>query len=346
MRVLLSERCFDGHRKTYMKWLSAIEHIEFFVLAPENFGVNDDRFFRYEPQADLKNYKAYQSWIAQIREIVKENQIDVVHILDGDSIMRFFGLGFSKLGTKKIVITYHHFFPGLLRSISYRAMCFGNNRVSVAHTHSVQKALQRIHIPSVVQCEYPSFAFQSIEKRDPLICKKHFGLKLSSPTIGIVGGMSKYKNILPFLNTLQKSEADFQLLICGKPGGVSEEEIYSAVKPYSHKVKLRLQKLSDEEYEEAIAASDIIYCLYNHDFDGASGPLTDGVCAGKMILACKHGSLGAITTQNLLGVTAECDDPHEMLSQTEFALSIADHFTYSEKALRYREHLKPENFQD
>lgn len=47
MRVLLAERALDGHRKTYMEWLSKMDGVEMFVLAPQNVGVEESHFFRF-----------------------------------------------------------------------------------------------------------------------------------------------------------------------------------------------------------------------------------------------------------------------------------------------------------
>lgn len=344
MRVLLAERALDGHRKTYMEWLSKIDGAEMFVLAPQNVGVEESHFFRFDSGTAGKSCKAYLGWIFQMRRIVMENQIDVVHILDGDSITRYFGAGFRYIGAKRIVITYHHFFQGYLRKLSYRMMCYGKSRTCVGHTDAVCRALKKSGISNVAQCAYPAFEFRSIESKNPSVCKRKFGLSEEVPVIGIVGGMNKYKNIVPFLNTIRDCSASFQLLLCGKVGDVTLEEILQAVEPYKERVKLVLRTLTDEEYQEAIVASDIIYCLYGHDFDGASGPLTDGVCAKKLILSCKHGSLGEIVTQNLLGITAECDDRKDMLEQTELAISSAKKFKYSDTANRYRENLNPGRF--
>ena len=344
MRVLLAERALGGHRRTYMEWLSRMDGAEMFVLAPQNVGVEESHFFRFDSGIAGKSCKAYLAWIFQMRRIVKENRIDVVHILDGDSIMRYFGLGFACIGAKRMVITYHHFFQGWLRKLSYRRMCAGKNRACVGHTDSVCRALKKCGISNVARCAYPAFEFRSIACKDASACKRKFGLSEEVPVIGIVGGMMKYKNMIPFLETIQDCCTSFQLLLCGKAGDVTTEEIHQAVAPYQERVKSVLRTLTDEEYQEAIVASDITYCLYGHEFDGASGPLTDGVCARKMILSCKHGSLGEITSQNHLGVTAECDDRVEVLRQTELALSRAAGFQYSEVALRYRNSLDPACF--
>lgn len=346
MKVLLSERTLDGHRKTYMEWLAQIHEMEFYVLAPVNPGIDVEHFIEIERAGSLKSPKAYFKWIRQMRESVRRYQIDTVHILDGDSIMRWFGIGLGSIRAKRLVITYHHFFPGILRKLSYRMMCRGMSRLCVAHTVSVEQALRQYGVKRVELCEYPSFHFERIAKLDSIICKANWELPAKIPTIGIIGGMCTYKNIVPFLEMMQACASDFHLLICGDSGGISESEIRMATAPYSSRTTIKIRRLSEKEYEDAIGASDIIFCVYGHDFDGASGPLTDGVCAKKMILSCRHGSLGAIVTNYSLGLTAESSDREDMLRQTEKALSMVREFTYNDAALRYRERLRPFRFQE
>ena len=344
MKILLCERNLTGHRKLYMEWLTKVPEIEFYILAPENIGMDCTHFIQYKASDNLKTLKEYLKWINQIKDVVKKEKIDAVHILDGDSIMRFFGLGLHHLGARKIVITYHHFFPGLTRRMSYCLMNRSRKTVCVAHTASVQRELQMLGIKNVARCEYPAFYFDSISQRVSSECKAAFGLPEDVPTIGIIGGMNSYKNIIPFLEAMADCKQNFHLLICGKESSVTEKQIKEAILPYKDKVKLVIRQLSENEYEQAIAASDIVYCVYGHEFDGASGPLTDGVCAQKMILSCKHGSLGEIVSENLLGLTAECNDRAEVIMQTELALCRSKIFRYGEAANRYRMQIQPEYF--
>lgn len=144
---------------------------------------------------------------------------------------------------------------------------------------------------------------------------------------------------------MYRSKTDFRLLICGKLQDITEKELLGAIEGYKDKVVLLLRKLTDEEYNEAIAASDIIYNIYGTEFDGASGPLTDGVCAGKMILASSHGSLGQIVRENHLGITCNCTDDEEVLKATVRAIDSVKSFSYDETANSYRNNLKPERFQ-
>ena len=250
MKVLLSERNFNGHRKTYMEYLAKIQEVDFYVLAPENFGVESDHYFKYESIKETRNLKGYLNWILQMKTIAEEYQIEVVHILDGDSIMRWFGFGLSIIKAKKIIITYHHFFPGVMREVSYWLMCHNRKRWCVAHTVSVEQSLKKCGLKNVLHVEYPAFSFESIESRNSVLCKEKYKLPVDVPTIGVVGGLSTYKNIIPFLNVLSKVKEEFHLLICGKESGVNQEQLENAVRTYSDKVTMHIGFLSDDEYEE------------------------------------------------------------------------------------------------
>ena len=344
MKVLLCERSFSGHRKTYMQWLSRIEGIDFFSYAPENIGFPEERHFPFIYTTDLASPSNYFAWAKQLRKIVRQNGIDVVHVLDGDGLMRYFGYGLRMPGGCKVIVTYHHFYGGLPRRTSYRLMNAGRSHRCVVHTDTLQKTLEQYGVSNVEHCEYPAFDFYKIASLDKTACQEQFQLNHRTPVIGIVGGLTAYKHILPFLRILQRCKNDFQLLICGRPLEITENEIEGAIAPYQQKVRTFIRALSDEEYKSAIAASDIIYCVYGTGFNGASGPLTDGVCCRKMILSCAHGSLGAITAQHHLGLTADVTDEADILRKTEAALSQADAFEYDRDAEAYREQLRPEHF--
>ncbi len=344
MKVLLCERSVIGHRAIYMQRLSQIEGIEFFCYAPENVGLPEDHFIQLSDSGKPGSFGEYLRWINQIRRITRENNIDIVHFLDGDTIMKFFGTGFMRISAKKIIITYHHFFEGLMRKISYKMMNAKKHSISVAHTDSVKKALLSCGIKNVETCRYPAFDFETIAALDTTECKKELNVPSNVPTIGIIGGVCDYKRIPEFLETISSVEDDFCILLGGNTSEEAKAKIEKATASYHEKIVFYPRRLSADEYQMAIAASDIIYSLYGTDFDGASGPLNDGVCAGKMILSCSHGSLGQITIQNHLGYTADCNNPEEILEQTQNALKSVADFKYDEIANEYRESLGPHYF--
>ena len=247
MRVLLCERSLDGHRKIYLEQLAKIPEIEFYVYAPQNIGIGEEKYFVFEEAKNLKSAKQYILWINRMKEIVKCYEIDIVHILDGDGIMRYFGLGFPALDVKKLVITYHHFFPGIVRKISYRFMNAGKNIISIVHTEAVKKRFLSNGIKNVDVCAYPAFRFSSIAERNVAECKSELGVPQDIATIGIIGGMAPYKNILFFLNVLRKCEVCFHILIAGKSNDdLFQSQLLDAIEPYKENVTLIAKRLTDD----------------------------------------------------------------------------------------------------
>lgn len=342
-KVLLCERSLIGHRRNYLENLLKITGIDFYLIAPENVGVDDSH---YIPVREFGRYdlKAYLAWTALIRNACKKYRIDVIHIVDIDSIMRYFRIGFPL--SAKIVATSHHLFEGALRRLSYQTFSQNGKNVMVVHTEANRESFARMGIQNAVVCNYPAFSFDALATLDSKSSKAYFKICSTVPVVGIVGGLSQYKGIIPFLNTLQKCTEDFHLLICGKPADISEEEIVQRCTPFKDKCTLILRSLSLEEYNHAIMGSDIIFGLYDRTFVGASGPFTDGVCAGKMILACSHGELGSVTRDKHLGYTANVEDESNVIAEAENALRNSGSFAYDSVAEDYRKTLDPALFRE
>ena len=344
LKVLLCERNFAGHRKIYFSYLKQIKNIDIYSYCPEKLD-NESFFCKYD---EKNNLLGYVKWILNIKKIVEDNKIDVVHILDGDSIMKYFGFLLNLIKCKKIIVTYHHLFSGKIRRISYKMMLKAKNRMAVVHTENVKKSLEKIINKEVQLCYYPSFDFDKIEKIDVLTAKNIWNCPVDIPTIGIIGGMCKYKNIIRFLNAVNEidyEKINFHILICGKCVDITEKEIVEAIKSYKNHTTVLLRKLSDDEYQTAIVASDIIFNIYGKEFDGASGPMLDGIVAQKMILGCKHGSTGEIVEKNELGLISDCEDNDDIRNITENSLKMYSKFKYNELAENFKNELIPLNFQ-
>lgn len=341
LKILLVEPNLMGHRTAYLDHILKMRGVEFYLYAPKNLDVEADKYFK-STFKNRKSFAEYLRWIQEINKIVRDLQIDIIHITDGDSIMRWLGDGLGNGMNSKLVITYHHFFPGLSRKISYRCMC--KNGVAVVHTQAVQEALTKYGVRKVERIEYPAFSYEDYEKYDKEKCREKYGLPVDIPVIGIVGGMCKYKNILKFLDTMKECNEDFFLLIKGKTVDLTEKDILNAIEPYKNRVQYKFDVLSEEEFHESIVACDIVFCIYGKHFDGASGPLADGVCTEKFILGCSHGSLGQIINDYHLGLTAKCDDKDDILDKTKTAIKISKLFRYDEIALKYKAKLNPHKF--
>ena len=92
----------------------------------------------------------------------------------------------------------------------------------------------------------------------------------------------------------------------------------------------------------AIAAADIIALPYRNSFNGASGPLGEGVSKDKCIVGSAHGNLGYTIKENHLGYvfkTEDSDDLARVLMQV-----LEGEFSIDEQYRAYKDMLKPEIF--
>ena len=340
-KVLIFEKSMDGHRFSYVRELLNIKDLEIYLMSPVNLGLDQSHYIMNDYKCDC--FTSYIRAIFMLKKIVAKNSIDVVHFTDGDSLMRYFGLGFNLLKSR-VVITYHHFFQGRLREISYKFMC-SHGHILVVHTEHFYDLLRMIGCKNVKLCNYPSFEFDKINSIvESKKIETFFDIDKSIPTIGIIGGFANYKNILFFLKSIQYVPYNFNLLICGKESDVKEKDILDSIGVNRGNLILVNKFLTNDEYLSAIYNSDIIYSLYDSSFDGASGPMTDGIVAKKLILGCDHGSIGMSINSFHLGVTANSNDLDSIRNTTIRALKLYSKFKYDDIALEYREKLKPEYF--
>jgi glycosyltransferase involved in cell wall biosynthesis len=113
---------------------------------------------------------------------------------------------------------------------------------------------------------------------------------------------------------------------------------------YRDQVSIFLEFLSNEKLSYCLDAADIVVLPYRKSFDGASGPLGEGVALGKIIVGSNHGSLGDLIEENHLGYTFESENINSLYESIELALSqtfIADS-TYK----KYKNMLNPAFFVD
>mgnify|MGYP000270178661 CR=1 FL=1 len=92
-------------------------------------------------------------------------------------------------------------------------------------------------------------------------------------------------------------EGNFELLVDWEGMRNKKDEIQRLSASYKERVHLYLNYLSDEELEMAFQAVDVIVLPYRKTFNGASGPLGEGVGKEKMIIGTNYGSIGDIISR-------------------------------------------------
>ena len=142
---------------------------------------------------------------------------------------------------------------------------------------------------------------------------------------------------------MQSVNGDFELLVAGAEDAIKREEIEELASPDRDRVKLHLSFLTDEEFEMAIQAVDAIVLPYRKTFNGASGPLGEGVAKGKMIIAANHGSLRDIVEKNHLGYTFESENIEVLKKVLNMAVQRTN-YMYDENANMYKKSLNVAEF--
>ena len=350
MKILYVEHSLNGHRKKYLEKLT------------NNFNNEDCHtvIISSEDNNELKQYNnvelvnsnftkkrtlfEYKKMLIEILKIANKKNIDIIHFLDGDLYYRFFGLYLNKLNEYKVIITFHHVYmygwrrraiKEILKKINY----------GVVHTQFLKEQLNKIKCNNIYHVEYPVFEYNKIINLNKSECRKALGLDDDEIIITVLGGTQKYKGLNILLEALNKVNKNFRLLIAGKESDFSKEYIEQHISNYKEKVSLMLRRLSDEEYNNVLVSSDIIMLPYLKVFNGASGPLADGVVASKMIIGSDYGSLGDLINKNCIGYTFKTSNSNSLANILENVL-ISNTFKYNDIANKYRKSLNVKFFID
>ena len=316
MKVLYVDIETGGHHQTYLKALMDIPEKENVLVLPEKIeGLKAKQYVFRKTDFFNKKLLEYYKWTEEVKGIIKTEKPDVVHFLYGDVFYKYFGLGLEGLKKKyKVVNTIHALKKGKVGIVSLKRI-MRLSSVGVVHTDAIFNEVKDAGIENIVHIEYPHFSTgYDIDKAG---ARKYYGLSENAFALGCIGGTRYDKGLDILLKALQGVNGDFELLIAGAEDAIKREIIEELARPYRDRVKLHLNFLTDEEFEMAIQAVDAIVLPYRKTFNGASGPLGEGVAKEKMIIAANHGSLGDIVEKNHLGYMFEsenCEDLKKVLN--------------------------------
>lgn len=342
MKVLYVDIETGGHHQTYLKALMDIPGKENVLVLPKKIeGLNAKQYVFRKTDFFNKKLPEYYKWTKEVKDIIKKEKPDVIHFLYGDVFYKYFGLGLEGLKKKyKIVNTIHALKKGKIGMISLKRI-MRLSSVGVVHTDAIFDEVKNAGIENIVHIEYPHFS--TGYNIDKIAARKYYGLKEDSFVFGCIGGTRYDKGLDILLEALQNVEGNFELLVAGAEDAIKREDIEKPAKSYIDKVKLHLSFLTDEEFEMAIQAVDAIVLPYRKTFNGASGPLGEGVAKEKMIIAANHGSLGNIVEKNDLGYTFESENSEALKKVLNMAIQRTN-YMYDEKANAYKNKLSINEF--
>jgi len=336
MKVLLIDTAIDGHHIPYLNALTQSTENCVAVL-PEQTDLIECMQYTIDCNfAKTKKFFGYLKWIKEIKNITKKERPDIVHFLYGDSIFRFFGIGLGAIHRHaKVLVIFHHIRRSKLKDISNRCIAKKADKV-IVHTDSLMNTLKEIGINNGIHIEYP--CFNHVKEIDQTFAQSKIGMRKPEGKVLLALGGTRYdKGLNILLEALKKVSQPFHLVIAGKEQTFTREYIENEIITYKEKVTLILKYLSEEEIELCLNSADIIILPYRKVFDGASGPLGEGVALGKMIVGPEHGSIGDLIQKHKLGMTFISEDVENLAMIINKALNeefwLTDAYKEYQKAL-------------
>lgn len=335
MNILYVEFNFYGHR---LKYISAFKPLEgegynLYYLVPQKAECfPDDRqtvmSSRFNEKRTLKTYLAF---IKEVKRAVKKLNIDAVHILDGDFLYRYFGIGLKGIKAK-IVITYHHMDLSGIKKFSVKRI-FRASYAGIVHTAKIKNDLMGAGIKNAKYIDYPMLDI--ISPKTAPEARIFFGIRNPAPVLAAVGNLVEYKGFDLLISALNEVKYPCVLLAAGEPLCYDDEYIKKNLTNNLVTVKTCLKHLSEEEFSAAIRASDVVMIPYRSVFEGASGPLVSAAQHKKVVIGADHGSIGDIIKTYSLGATFKSDNAASLAEAINAYL--AKPFVFSKKAEEFAE---------
>ena len=320
-KILFVDTGLQGHHQTYLHALMEAFGGRSVICAPaggDSIYTEAERY--YAISNPYKSWRAYFKLISQLAEIVNIEKPDVVHLVFGDALFRFGGVGFDLIHAKKL-ITFHHVRYWNKLSIGLYRRFSKKSEKMVFHTEFLVKNMIQQGIRNITHIEYPQFTVCS--QVDQRSARAKIGLPDDNmPVILALGGTRYLKGIDILLKALADVQAPFYLLIAGAPEYFDEQAIRNYSESYKERVFTKLKFLSEEEVDLCLKACDIVCLPYRKKFNGASGPLGEGVYRGKLIVGPNHGSVGEIIRDHHLGLTFKTEDVSNLSTILNQALQM------------------------
>ena len=326
-RVLLVDNASDGHHVAYAKTLFSVSETENTLVFPE--GIEGAIAL---PKAKLSGVHplSYLKFVHSVKKIAKEKRVQIVHFLDGNPLVNYLGIGLSWLKGYRAIITYHLFFQNCWKEFGHKRLA--KLATSVVHTEKLKKTFETRYGGDVRHVEYPDFLRRDVSRKER-----------TDETVFLALGQTRYEKGLDLLlEALSYVQGNFRLIVAGAKGAFDEDFIREKSKPYADKVTLCLRYLSEEEVHSFLQQCDVVVLPYRKSFEGASGPLTEGVGYAKCIVGPYEGSVGELIRAHHLGFTFRSEDVTSLKEALQTAMQTP--FFYDGTAQAYRSFLSPERF--
>lgn len=184
----------------------------------------------------------------------------------------------------------------------------------MVHSRWLQKSLSKIighHTFDFVPYPIEPFDFDLNKSRlKARLFREKLGLSKDSKLVLVFGGTRYDKGADLAIKALRHLDANWHLLIAGKPEKFNENILRELALRYgvSKRVHLYLQYIPKECVPDIFLASDIVLLPYRSIFSGQSGPLTIAASFGIPIAAANVPVLAETVEQYRLGILFPPED--------------------------------------
>ena len=341
MKIVYFERLTSGHRLPHLQAIVRANDGESVLIVPEHIEAVRCKQYVYKNKENKKrSLKAFMSMLDEIKSICDIEKPDIVHFLDGNIFYRFFGLGLKKFKKYKIVLTNHNAKEGFLYRISTKMIANRVDVVTVTSEYS-EAVFKRYGAKNVINVEYPQFNDLFFNKNESM---SYYGINTNKPILLFLGGTRFDKGIDILLESLKRVQKPFHLLIAGKEEHFSRCFIEKEIETFKNEVTIFLNFMSDKEFAMALSCCDYVILPYRKGFNGASGPLCEGVWRNKCIVGPSGKNLGDIIENHHLGYTFEQENTESLALVLNDILGKT--FLYDQKYQDYRNVINHREFEE
>lgn len=325
MKVLYVDITLDGHHIEYLKNIISEKNINY-LFVPSKTNIRCEKEIIYNKFTKKRTFFTYLKWMKAIKNVCIENQIDIVHFLDGDSFRRYFGIGLKKISSKsKVFITYHHFFEGKISAISYKMMM--KRSCIIVHSDLTKNKLLSIDSKCNVNVlNYPSFIKYDFKEK-----------KYEKKILLFLGTMRNDKGLDIFLDALKLTKYKYDVFIAGKNYDYDLDKIIytiNSLNELGHNISYEFKILSDEEMIDYLIKTNVTILPYRKCFQGASGILVDSVKANNFIISSNTDFIGKMTEKYNLGAVFDAEDSASLATSID-DLNINESTNLKEFNLEY-----------
>jgi glycosyltransferase involved in cell wall biosynthesis len=253
----------------------------------------------------------------KLKKYIKKHKFDLVMFLYLDShILQMIVFLFSNL---KIISTLHWLPKSFLKKLILKCYLKNNNKYLVVHDELIRDNLTDNNNSNVKVIYYPITENLIYKKVD----KKILPINDNLVTLLAFGGTRYDKGLDILLDSLRFIKYPINLIIAGKEETFKREfieEKLTLIQKSKINCILDLNYISDEKMHQYFSITDIVVLPYRKMFMGQSGPMTEGIKNGCVIVAPDWFILGQTVKKYNCGLLYEPENPQALANAINKAI--------------------------